>query len=135
MRTIPLSALIATRRRESARHGASAAEIMELLNEPSQAKIWQTFSDRLTRGDPPRGRKPLYGLEHFSAVAAVYIEAEVKPTQAVANHWKVSKSAAAKWIARCRELGLLPKTTRGVMKAVTPEPSGPMPSKRGKTRR
>jgi transposase len=43
-----------------------------------------------------------------------------KPTLAVEEHFVVSKSTAAKWVARCRRLGLLPPTLRGVV---------PLPSK------
>lgn len=56
------------------------------------------------------GRPPLYGPDHFEDVARVYREAFARgdpPTLSVADHWTVSKSAAAKWVARCRELGLL----------------------------
>jgi len=35
------------------------------------------------------------------------------PTKAVAEEWIVSKYTAAKWVAKCRELGLLPPTQRG----------------------
>ena len=48
------------------------------------------------------GRPPLYDREHFVEVARVYREAKDRrrPTEAVAEHFGVSKSAAAKWIAR-----------------------------------
>jgi len=57
-----------------------------------------------------------WGGEHFADVAELYHrEAAVgrKPTQAVASHWQVSKSAAAKWVARAREMGLLPPAQKG----------------------
>jgi hypothetical protein len=85
------------------------------------------------RGGPP----PKYGPEHFAEVARVYREAysnNRKPTRAVAQHFTrklrhgVSESAAAKWVFRCRNLGLLPQTTRGKARAVEP-------SKRKRTRR
>lgn len=39
------------------------------------------------------------------------------PTRAVADHFKVSRTAAAKWVARCRGKGLLPPTRQGVVMA------------------
>lgn len=65
---------------------------------------------------PRRGRPPEYGPEHFAEVARVYAAAwrlGRAPTRAVAERWTVSKATAAKWVARARRLGLLPKTSRG----------------------
>jgi hypothetical protein len=63
------------------------------------------------------GRPPKYGPEHWQKVADVYRTAfagkRLTPTRAVARRFKVSQSAAAKWVAKCRDLGLLPPTTRG----------------------
>lgn len=62
------------------------------------------------------GRPRLWGDEHFREVADVYTRAMADgfpPTTAVRTHWNVSKSTAAKWVARCRDDGLLPKTSRG----------------------
>lgn len=61
------------------------------------------------------GRKG-YGADHYSKVAEIYREAAAlgnAPTRAVAEHFVVSKSAAAKWVARARGIGLLPPTQRG----------------------
>jgi hypothetical protein len=67
------------------------------------------------------GRPPKYDLEHWQAVAQIYRDASAqsnrKPTRSVARHFKVTESAAAKWVAKCRDLGLLPKTTRGKVRA------------------
>jgi hypothetical protein len=63
-----------------------------------------------------RGRPPLYGPEHYAEVARVYRAAFAEnrtPTRIVARHFKVTPTTAAKWVARCRELGLLPPTSRG----------------------
>jgi hypothetical protein len=77
----------------------------------------------LTTSSPRRGgRPPKYPPEHWRAVARVYEEAyhgNRTPTRAVAKHFRVTESAAAKWVAKCRnDLGLLPKTTRGKAKVV-----------------
>ena len=59
------------------------------------------------------GRPPLYGRDHFEKVARIYLEHQAKggraPTKAVADQMAGgSKSTAAKWVARARELGLIP---------------------------
>jgi hypothetical protein len=68
-------------------------------------------------GDRSRGgRPPLHGPDHFEKVARTYIEALTHgrpPLKAVAAWGSVSASTAAKWVARCRELGLLGPTTQG----------------------
>jgi hypothetical protein len=68
------------------------------------------------RGRMPGPRVSGLGSLHWKAVAEVYRDALERgdpPTQAVKAKWKVSKSAAAKWVAKCRALGLLPATSRG----------------------
>jgi hypothetical protein len=57
-------------------------------------------------------------LETFRQVAAVYQEemrspGRKRPTDSVAQHFGVSHSAAAKWVKRARELGLMPGTSPG----------------------
>lgn len=62
------------------------------------------------------GRPPTYPLEHWVEVARVYNEANMAhrtPTRAVRRRFGISATAAAKWVARCRALGLLPPTSRG----------------------
>jgi len=62
------------------------------------------------------GRPPMYSDEHFKLVADAYTRAwkiSPKPRQAVAAHWHVSPSTAAKWVARARKMGFLPPTERG----------------------
>jgi hypothetical protein len=73
----------------------------------------------LTEPEPekPRGRRPL-PRSHYENVAAVYRQAlsdNQDPTQAVKEHFTISKSQAAKWIYRCRRypLNLLDPTVRG----------------------
>jgi hypothetical protein len=65
------------------------------------------------RAEPRKrpGRPPSYGPEHFEKVARIYRE-HLKdggrtPTKAVQEHFTVTKSTAAKWVARARELGNL----------------------------
>lgn len=71
------------------------------------------------------GRPRMYGREHFAEVAAIYSDAldyGAAPTRAVAEHFGVSQSNAAKWVYRAREMHLLPETERGKAKAGRPPP-------------
>jgi hypothetical protein len=65
-----------------------------------------------------RGRRALYGDDHYRTVAAYYSDvsdaAAPNPTQLVAEAWCVSKSTAATWVREARRRGMLPPTTRGV---------------------
>jgi hypothetical protein len=62
----------------------------------------------------PRRRYP---ADHLEQVARVYLDSapDGEPTKAVAARFKVKRSAAAKWVAKCRQQGLLPPTTKGRM--------------------
>jgi hypothetical protein len=66
--------------------------------------------------EPRRGGRKGHGDRHYAAVAEVYAIAWAgggHPTKAVAEHWSVAKTTAAKWVLRARELGFLQPTTRG----------------------
>jgi hypothetical protein len=69
-----------------------------------------------------RGRKGL-PVEHYVEVADVYRAAHTRgdhPTQAVQLHFGVSKSTAAKKVARARELDLLGPTKKGIAGEIEP---------------
>ena len=71
---------------------------------------------QVKRTKATRSRSVTYGRPHWQAVAEVYrdaLEHGEAPTLAVAAKFVVSKSAAAKWVAKCRKFGLLPATTQG----------------------
>lgn len=70
----------------------------------------------IEEGPAGRGRPPVYDAGHWSLVATTYLDAlgSGAPTATVAERFSVSRSTAAKWVARCRDHGLLPPTTRGV---------------------
>ncbi|PKQ22323.1 MAG: hypothetical protein CVT65_13975 [Actinobacteria bacterium HGW-Actinobacteria-5] len=56
------------------------------------------------------------GDDHYRLVARIYSEAVERrqpPTKAVAEALTIAKSSAAKQVARARERGFLPPTTRG----------------------
>ena len=62
---------------------------------------------------PSGGHRPaIYSDDHYARVAGVYQRAVTggsrSPTADVARAWSVSRSAAAKWVARSRALGHLP---------------------------
>lgn len=74
----------------------------------------ETAEEREAFSSNRRGRD--LGAEHYREVAAVYAQAVqdgLPPTVAVAEHFHVEKSSAAKKVARARARGFLPKTTRG----------------------
>jgi hypothetical protein len=59
------------------------------------------------------GRPRQYGPDHWAQVVTIYSDAYgagLPPTKAVADTFQVSRSTAAKWVARARRDGLLPKT-------------------------
>jgi len=60
-----------------------------------------------------RGRPRLYDDAYYEQVAAIYTAALSRPNLAVAAWASVSPSAAAKQVARARELGFRPATTKG----------------------
>jgi hypothetical protein len=73
---------------------------------------------KAAKGSKRRGRPPgvSHSPEHWQRVAEVYTEARRAghdPTAAVAAEFDKTHSTAGKWVARCRELDLLPPTTRG----------------------
>jgi hypothetical protein len=104
----------------------------------SNAKLDELFADRIAAGDvdenlrgiltpyddfEDHGRTPIgaprrYDRGHYVEVARVYLEAwqaGAAPTQAVADHFGTTRSAAAKWVAKARsdELQLLTAARHG----------------------
>jgi hypothetical protein len=77
------------------------------------------------------GRPSLYSPEHFARVAEVYTaawRAGGNPTEEVARRFGTSRSAAAKWVARTRAMGLLLPTTKGKAGGLAP------PARKGRRR-
>lgn len=126
LRAFPFRGVLRAARRDEGEKLRSAAEQWPEGGWPAHRE-WllaqaQAFLDG--RDESAGGRPPTYDATHFAQVAEVYIEAAragQHPTAAVREHFTVSRSAAAKWVARCRDMGLLPPTERGKPRAVDPE--------------
>lgn len=89
------------------------AEATQYLGEVSQTIDRGELAEvRRTLRESP-GRR--YGAEHFERVAQIYTAhiGSGAPTQAVAHEFGISRTAAAKQVAKCRELGLLAPTRQG----------------------
>jgi hypothetical protein len=69
--------------------------------------------DRPSVSDHTLRRRKRLDDAHYEEVAKVYRGAKTRPRAAVADHFYVAHSTAARWVTACRERGLLPKTSRG----------------------
>jgi hypothetical protein len=79
------------------------------------------------KGAKRRGRPPgkVHSPEHWQRIAEMYREADRagrNPTKEIYERLieagdDVAYSTVATWIARCRQMGMLPKTTKGKAKA------------------
>jgi hypothetical protein len=87
----------------------------QVLRDIRRDLLAATEKERHALKQSRRGRD--LGPDHYREVARVYAQAVREgrpPTDAVATHFSVSKSAAAKQVARARgRYGYLPPTTRG----------------------
>lgn len=107
LRSIPLGRIVedeARKRIETLRDSA--------LHGPDKEAAARALP-KYERSLPISGRRPTYDRDHFVAVAKIYSDAYAvgaAPTKAVAQHFHVTPSAAAKWVARARGLGLLGPT-------------------------
>lgn len=112
LRQIPLSTLIEKAVMEMVGTFETVAEL-EWPTSPT-AKKRLPVAQRAAHKPLRPGRPTLYDRSHYKRVAGIY-NAAVRagsraPTKAVAESERVSKSAAAKWVARAREMGLIPAT-------------------------
>lgn len=133
VRSIPLGRLIAETRRKQ------ASGIREFLRETG-GKRWGIpgeveavdFCDAIEESiewfDAPasssRGGRPGKPPSHYALVSQVYADALAigdSPTKAVAEALTISRSAAAKQVAKARMLGFLGPTTRGRPGGIDPE--------------
>ncbi len=114
-RELPLAELIDKRLELYAEHLLDVSEHGSGQEQLAADKPLRALAATPRRNKP--GRPPALGSDHFREVARVYSEAFKaglkNPTARVAEWGHVSKSAAAKWVARARAMGLLPPTSRG----------------------
>lgn len=110
------------------------ASLMPDLAHELQAKAIEDAATYATKDRLKRGGWP---ADHLQRVAEFYAErvrlGDTAPTSAVAEKWMVSKSAAAKWIGRCRRADppLLGPTEKGRAGGL-PIPEKPQPKRRSK---
>jgi hypothetical protein len=127
VRTLPVGKLVAEAKRRMRSHLEQVAEmqpvpedihakdfalgtegdlaVFRMLQKEAAAKKLPTFQ----RG----GRRPICDVDHFAEVARVYLGAATAPTRTVAHQFHLSRSAAAKQVARARAMGFLGATTKG----------------------
>jgi hypothetical protein len=97
---------------------AHPAETTAATDSPGLREFRTDLKDLVPHPDslrPKRGGRDL-GDAHYAEVARVYadaVRAGKAPTEAVKDRYVISKSAAAKQVARARERGFLPPTSRG----------------------
>lgn len=116
LREIPLGSLIATEKLRAAHTLRSHLRHLRRDDLAAETAAWEKGAARTRGGRPPED----LSLEQ---VAQVYREAAVAtnaPTRAVAEAFQLSRSAAAKRVARARAAGLLPPTERGRARAGGP---------------
>jgi hypothetical protein len=109
LRELPFATIVADLRRE--RRGAHVGLVDHLAAQPEyQSEADQASLRRLRSAGM---RRPAAQL---AEVARVYSQAwhdGLHPTQAVADYFTITPSAAAKRVSRARQAGYLPTTTRG----------------------
>lgn len=108
---LPIGTIIARLRANARRHEDAYNEAVKGLDAPELLTNFFTEEREGRVGAPRR-----YRLDHFIEVAEVYLAAWQsgdKPTQAVADHFGVTRTAAAKWVARCRDVQLLSSAEHG----------------------
>jgi hypothetical protein len=145
LRTLPIGTIINTLRQQAAQldaiHQKQTADAF--VANPKWARAAPDTKKALlapvsTEWDKPRrGRPRDYGDEHFAEVARVYVDAwqgsaAQSPTQAVADHFGagVTRSAAAKWVARARAMGMLGPALRGRAGVAAPKTKRTQPNRR-----
>ncbi|HEX7161899.1 MAG TPA: hypothetical protein VF223_11770 [Trebonia sp.] len=110
LRELPFASIVADLRRE--RQAAHADFLDWMAAQPEyQSGADQASLRRLrSRGS---GRQTAEALAEVAQVYRHAWETGQHPTRAVAGHFTISQSAAAKRVSRARQAGYLPHTTRG----------------------
>jgi hypothetical protein len=123
LRALPVGGLIAAAKRAArffAEQNAEPQPVSEEIRELERLAWVGGALERLLAAKAERAREVLPALRggrppiHNPAeIAEVYLHGGATPTRAVAEHFHLSRSAAAKQVARAREAGFLDKTTQG----------------------
>jgi hypothetical protein len=94
-------------------------ELLADLNRDISRREEQLEAVERLRGKKRRGR---YGPDHWASVARTYLRSlpTGAPTEAVAEKFSVSKSTAAKWVRKARDLEFLGETQKGKAGGVPP---------------
>jgi len=111
LRDLPLHSIVTDVRQELAERSAEFGSWLGEQPEFSAAEDQARLRQGAARWVKPRGSAAV-----LAETARVYDEAwaaGAPPTKAVAEHFTISDSAAAKRVSRARSAGLLPATTRG----------------------
>jgi hypothetical protein len=113
VRELPFATIVAELRRQRAAQHADFIDFLAAQPE-NQAEADQEWLRRLKSAGTRRHAE-------VAEVAEVYRQAwevtGLPPTRAVATHFGISQSAAAKRVSRARQAGYLPLTTRGKPRA------------------
>jgi hypothetical protein len=109
IRRIPLTRLMDRAREAKGTASYLTAKRLKYVTEKARARAREHLP---LFEKPPRkgrgGRPPEYDRAHFEQVAKIYRKAPTaKRTKAVADFFTVSSSAAAKWVRRARDMGLI----------------------------
>lgn len=130
LRELPFATIVGDLRREVAE--GDAEFYGWLAGQPEYRSPADQESLRRLRSAAAQPRR---AAGRYTEVAEVYQHAWQKgrpPTQAVAEHFTISQSAAAKRVSRARQAGYLPLTTRGRPGIAEPqEASGPAEGEAG----
>jgi transposase len=109
-RRVPLARLMREAREDQREIAKALAAGLLKVPTGSKSRIRRETARQIPAFEAERrpGRPRRLDDEHFREVAEVYRAAfSTAPTKHVAQHFFTSRSAAAKWVARAREMGLL----------------------------
>ena len=115
LRDLPFATIVADLRREKAEGDIGFYDWLEgqpgFDSEADRAELLRLKSAAAAEMAAPR--RETGWLSEVAAVYRLAWEDGRPPTEAVADHFQITHSAAAKRVSRARQAGFLPPTTRG----------------------